>query len=224
MKSLRGRRGQEIVLFDGNGVEAVGAVVAIQRRSVHVEVGELRRRDFELAHRITLAIALSKGHRQGYTIEKCTELGVAAIQPVVTERSVARPDAEACEKWRRRAVEAAKQSERAYVPSIEPPIPLAAAITSIPKFAAAAVADPWNGAVRFQRFLSRQSADASVIVFIGPEGGFTEDERQRLIAAGATPCSLAPTILRTETAAVAVCAAAAMVDVGAHSFTPADGE
>ena len=211
-KVLRLRQGDRVSLFDGLGHEGRGAVSGIRPQQVEVAVDSITTRPFETVHRITLAVALAKAHRHGYLVEKCTELGAAGFWPILAERSVTEPGEAAVEKWSRRAIEAAKQSHRVWLPTFEELQPISRAIERIPEFTAAAVADP-EGADFRPAFLSCRPADATLLVFVGPEGGFTQSEREQLIAAGAHPVRLAPTVLRTETAAVALCAAEAALSL-----------
>ncbi|MFQ5495030.1 MAG: RsmE family RNA methyltransferase [Phycisphaerae bacterium] len=204
--ALRARPGQRVILFDGAGREACAVIEAVEAGRLTVRVERIQLRPFELTIRLTLAVAMGRAHRQGYLIEKCTELGVAAIQPVITARSVARPADRMVEKWFRRAVEAAKQSGRSWVPTIECPRPLGNVLENVDRFDAAFLALPGPGHASFAALLTRQRPDTSVLVWIGPEGGFTDEERRIVRESGAAAVTLAPTTLRTETAAVAACA------------------
>lgn len=208
--SLRAKVGHEVALFDGAGGEGVGLIVRIERRCLFVDVTQVTHRPFELRHRITLAVAMIRTHRQGYLIEKCTELGVAAIWPIMAERNVSRPDAAAVEKWSRRAVEAAKQSNRSWVPAVAAPRAFLECLEQLGDFHASSITHADSTLVPFSAFLSAQADGASVLVWVGPEGGWSDSERDLVVQAGAVPTTLGPTVLRTETAAVAVCAAAAM--------------
>ena len=208
--ALRARRGDKFVVFDGRGHEAAARVERIERRRIQVNADGVTERPFELRHRITLAVAMTKAHRQGYLIEKCTELGVAAFWPILAERSVARPASAAVDKWSRRAVEAAKQSARAWVPTVEAPQTFTDAVGRIGEFDAAAIADPGPSATPFLRFLGNYGEAGRLLVFVGPEGGWSEDESREAAAAGVVRIGLSPTVLRSETAAVTVCAAAAL--------------
>jgi len=207
---LRLRAGDALVLFDGSGREAEARVGRVSRKAVEVEAAAISTRPLDTVHGITLAVALAKSHRHAYLVEKCTELGVAGFWPILAGRSVTRPGDFAVEKWSRRAIEAAKQSERAWVPTFHRPQTLADAVARIGEFEAAALADV-EGKTTLSTFLCAQPPGASILVFVGPEGGFAPAEREQLISAGAQPARLAPTILRAETAAVAVCAAEAML-------------
>ena len=223
VSSLRAKAGDEFVVFDGRGREARARVERVTRRQTQVVVERITERPFDLLHRITLAVAMTKAHRQGYLIEKCTELGAAAFWPILAERSVVRcelraprltgrgadPSA-AVDKWSRRAVEAAKQSARAWVPTVESPQTFARAIARIGEFSAAAIADPDSSATPFTDFLRNHGEGSTLLVFVGPEGGWSEGECRAAVGAGAVRIRLSPTILRSETAAVAVCAAAAL--------------
>jgi len=201
--------GQTVTLFDGAGCEAEATVTRVDRRGLFVAVSEVSRHPRDTGIALTLAVAMGKTHRQSYVVEKCTELGVAAIWPMLTERSVTKPSASVVEKWSRRAIEAAKQSHRRWVPTIEPPRSLAAIVADFSSFARVALADESPASIGFDVLLAQVGADTPILVLIGPEGGWSPSERTRMCGAGAVVVGLAPTILRTETAAVAACAAAA---------------
>jgi len=207
---LRLKSGDEVVLFDGAGTEGFGEFERPHRRVAEVSVSKVITRPFELPRKLTLAVSMPKAHRQGFLIEKCTELGLAAIWPMIAAHSVGRPRAAAIDKWARRAIEAAKQAGRAWVPEIAQPRGFREAIENIGRFDGAGIADLGDSDSDVPSFLRAAPARGSIIVFIGPEGGWTDEERARAVALGVRRISLAPTTLRTETAAVAVCAAVAM--------------
>ncbi len=115
--ALRLATGDAIVVFDGRGNEAGAQVTKASRGELLVEVEDVSGHGFDTPARLTLAVSMPKTHRQGYLIEKCTELGVTAIWPMMTKHTVAKPGQAAVEKWRRRAIEAAKQSGRRWLPS-----------------------------------------------------------------------------------------------------------
>lgn len=207
---LRVKPGDEVVVFDGAGRQADAVVQHADRNRLDVTVTRVTEHPFELAYKLTLAVAMPKAHRRGYLIEKCTELGVAAIQPIITERSVAGSKPGAVEKWSRRAIEAAKQSKRTWVPRIETPTLLAKSIECLGEFDAAALADASPHAVSFSDFLETLPQGGSIMLWIGPEGGWSDAERGLAAEAGLTTVRLSPTVLRTETAAAVACAAVAM--------------
>lgn len=208
---LRCRMGDEVILFDGRGGEALAQIREISRRCVTVETGPVRRFTFDCDWRLTVAVVMGKAHRQSYLVEKCTELGAASIWPVRSERSVTRPGDSAAEKWSRRAIEAAKQSGRRWVPQVDPPHTLSEVLRRMGEFAAVAIADVQSQTRPFAELLKATARDASLLVLIGPEGGWSQAERAEAKETGAVAVSLAPTVLRTETAAVAACAAAALL-------------
>lgn len=210
---LRMGSGDAVVLFDGQGGLSDGQIASVERGRVTVEVEVPRVVPFDLKYRVTLAAAMSKAHRQSYLVEKCTELGVAALWPILSERSVTRPAEAAVEKWSRRAIEAAKQSLRAWVPQIALPQSLTDAITRRSEFQLCVVAAP-SSAVSLSKALSTLPSGANVLAFVGPEGGWSPSELQAFTSAEVNPVALSPSVLRTETAAVAICAAAAMLSCG----------
>jgi len=212
LDALRAKTGDEIILFDGVGGEAEGVVSRIARKTVTVRIGSVTRRPFDLSRRVTLAVAAVRVHRQGYLVEKCTELGVASLWPIITERSVARPESSLVEKWSRRAIEAAKQSGRAWTPQIAPPCSFNEAVARRGEFDACSLADTGASLPRFLEFIAATPAPSSVLVFVGPEGGWTDAERELAREADIVRTTLGPTVLRTETAAVAVCAAAVLLE------------
>lgn len=228
---LRLRPGDPLVLFDGRGQMSDAVIARVERRVVVASAGEFRSVPFDMSIRLTLLIAVGKAHRQGYLVEKCTELGAARIAPIMTHRSVTRPGEMAAEKWRRRAIEACKQCHRAWVPVIDEPRDFdASAEFAITAHDECVVGHP-GGEESFRDVIERRIAPSapletcaphsttiaeppSMAIFIGPEGGWADDELRALIARGVAPVALSPSVLRTETAAVAACAAVALASVG----------
>jgi len=202
---LRLRANEEIVLIPADAANAVEwrvRLVTVEARAVSGVVVAERPGLPEPSCAITLCPALLKGERFDWLVQKATELGVAAIQPVVTAQTIRKiepDDMHARERWRRIATEAAEQSGRSRVPEIRGPVPLDALTHAV----AASLF------VAHETVAARTLADAiptasdRVAVAIGPEGGFTDDEVARLAAdAHAVPVSLGPRVLRAETAAI----------------------
>ena len=219
--------GDEVELFDGRGRLAVCTVLRIGKREAELEVREAS--DCPPPRvQLTLATAIPKGERMDGLVEKATELGVWALWPLVTERSVVKDVGQMKhEGWKRRAVEASKQCGRVWVPEIAAPMPLAGAIEQQGAMLSLAKACPGAGGAMLT-LLADPSAEAAPILqvlghcpipaqaraepsrilgFVGPEGGFTAEESAALRSAGAMPVRLGEHILRIETAAVALCAA-----------------
>ncbi len=199
--------GDELTLYDGRGHQAQAAIAAVMRRSVQVRVGEVEFRPRPLPT-LTLAVAMPKGPRQDVLIEKCTELGVAALQPLSSERSVAGATEHKLEKWRRATIEAAKQSGQCWLPELRPLKPLDKTLADRAEDSLTVAAMlPRNGpAVTLPQVLAQIQAARSVTAFVGPEGGWSEAESDMLLTAGALALSLGPNVLRIETAAIALAA------------------
>ena len=210
---LRARQGDRVTLFDGSGREAVAEIVDLRRSEVETRTLEVSDVDRELPLRIEIAMPLPKGDRAGFLVEKLTELGVARLTPIVTERSVSSASgsakAEKPEKLLRRSIDACKQCGRNRLLEIGEPIPFAEILT---KHSSAVrwIADAEGSAAHFlaqEVFVGEQATNSdcsTVVVLVGPEGGFTRDEVSQAKDANWQPVSIGRTILRMETAAIAL--------------------
>jgi len=198
------REGDVVVLFDGAGREADAELIALSSRRVLVRVGAVRDVPRAAARELTLAVSLPSPARQDTLVEKCTELGVTAIRPIRVERSVADASAGRIERWHRISVAAAKQSEQAWLPELHEPAAIGDVLDLAGKFELVLLADPSSEAWPLPTVLERRRQARTVLAFIGPEGGFTEQVHALLVCRGAQPCRLTPTILRVETAAIAL--------------------
>jgi 16S rRNA (uracil1498-N3)-methyltransferase len=164
------------------------------------------------AHAITPALilcaALIKFDHFEWMIEKATELGVAKIIPLQTartERGLERAAQKRIDRWRRIALEASQQSRRAFLPELEEPSDLQQALSLAATHRYALDETPGVPALAAALPPARAASD-SVAILIGPEGGWTDEERQAFTAAAWTPVSLGPLVLRAETAAIAALA------------------
>ncbi len=200
----------EIWLFDGEGIGWSGIIDTIERDRTLVRLVAADRRPVEPALHLTLAQGVPHHDRMDLAVQKCTEVGVGRIVPILTERSVMRPRDDAgwkrLERWRRVARDAARQSGRLRVPEVAEPLSWDSWLAS----QAAGPGPRW--------ILSTQpgtpplarhpigAGPASAIVAVGPEGGFTPEEIDLAIAAGYVAAGLGPRILRAETAAIAAVA------------------
>jgi 16S rRNA (uracil1498-N3)-methyltransferase len=203
---LRLRPGEEVTLFDGRGGEYAGRIAAMDRLRVSVDVLAHRPLERESPLAVTLVQGVSSGEKMDFTVQKATELGVAALQPVIAARSVGRLVGERAElkraHWRRVAIAACEQCGRNRVPEVLPVLPL-------PQFCAGAA----TGGARLllsplaQLGLRAAQLDGTVALAAGPEAGFTAEEDAMLVEAGFVPVRLGPRVLRTETAALAALAA-----------------
>lgn len=198
---LRVRVGSAVVAFDGAGCEAIGTVVALDDAGVWLELGPPAVAEAAGGPRLTLAPALLKGDKLADVVRMGTELGVTAFRPVVTRRCDARALGPARRaRLARIASEAARQSGRARVPELHDPVPLAALRWS----GGAVVADPTAVAAWCD---APEVLGEDLTAVSGPEGGLTPDEVASLAALGARPVRLGPSVLRAETAPVAMAAA-----------------
>ena len=203
---MRARVGDEILLFDGRGTECAARIEQIARGQVELRVGPPRSVDREAARQLTLAVALPKGDRQRWLVEKAVELGVARLIPLVTRRSVARVGDKSRERMQRYVIEASKQSGRTRLMEIGPAASWDELLAGIPRTTQRWLAHP--GGRPLGRMLAAGPADVALEVCcaIGPEGGFTPDEIQQAEPAGWQAVDLGRRILRVETAALAVAA------------------
>lgn len=199
---LRLREGDEVTLFDGSGGEWKG-ILASKTKVTLLEKHDVER---ESPLGITLVQGVSSGERMDYTVQKAVELGVAAIQPLLTKKGVVRLEgARASARvghWQRIVIAACEQCGRNRIPQVFP----------LREFAG--YARDASGEKGQKLLLSAQGRsmrelkiEAGAIVAAGPEAGFAEEEQAALERAGFVKASLGPRILRTETAALAALAA-----------------
>lgn len=178
-------------------------------RKEHVVFRTLERLEAQPpAMRLTLFAALIKFDRLEWMIEKATELGVAEIVPIETarsERGLERAAQKRLERWRRIALEASQQSRRAHLPEVRDPAAFESAILEQAAYRYA-LDEGTNDVSLAAALPPTRTAQDSVALLIGPEGGWTEEERAAFTAAGWTPVSLGPLVLRAETAAIAAIA------------------
>lgn len=200
---LRLRPGDALALFDGQGAEHAARIEALGKGAVVVEVGERTAAARESPLSLTLAQGISRGERMDWVVQKATELGMARLVPVLTERSVVRLDAAQSERkrqhWRGIAVAACEQSGRNTVPEIAAPVALADFLRTVDQ-ASTRVLLCASGTLRIEAL---QAPAAGAVVLIGPEGGLAASEQSAAIACGFLAVRLGPRVLRTETAAVA---------------------
>jgi 16S rRNA (uracil1498-N3)-methyltransferase len=199
---LRMREGAPLRVFDGTGGEFQAEITRVQGDAVTVELGSQAQTATESPLRITLVQGVSRGERMDWTLQKATELGAAAIAPVLTARSVVRLDDKQAEKkhahWRGIVIGACEQCGRARVPSVSPPTSLRDYFANVRKDGMRLVLSP--AAPRALAGIA--SLPSKVDLLIGPEGGLEDDELVAAEKAGFMPVRLGPRILRTETAAV----------------------
>ena len=202
---LRAKVGDTIRVFDGLGTEWPACIVAIARDTVAIDLGEPLVTAPLPDVQLTLAVALPKGERQKWLIEKLTELGTSRLVPLVTERGVAEATAGARARLERGVIEACKQCGRSTLMKIAAPATLEELAVRHPA-AVRLIAHPGGTSLGDQRRTSSGQAITEIVAAVGPEGGFTEEEVAQAVAAGFELVSLGPDILRIETAAIALAA------------------
>jgi len=199
---LRAQPGQEIELFDGRGTTAKARIIEIKKEKVLLNV-ELISHIPPRSPKVIIAASIAKGERFDWLIAKCVELGVDHICPVIFERTVKLGKESASDRYIRLAISAAKQSQNAYLPQIDPPTMFSDALLNLKsRYPDAKIVfgclDPNCPPVTA---ISDERSD--VIAFIGPEGGLTTQEEEILKSTHASGVKLTATILRIETAAIA---------------------
>ena len=198
VRVMRCRVGDEVVAFDGRGTSWRARVASIGRDEAVLDLGaavvEAATRDAPL----TLAVALPKGDRRKWLVEKLTELGVPRLVPLVTTRGVAEATPAAVERLGRSVIEACKQCGRDTLMAIAEPRTVAEVVAAHRAMGGIVVAD--RGGAPLAGF------DRPVVALVGPEGGFTAEELAAVEAAGGRRVSLGPHVLRIETAAIALAA------------------
>jgi 16S rRNA (uracil1498-N3)-methyltransferase len=203
---LRLRGGDPVTLFNGDGWEYPGVVAADRGGVVEVEVTARVAGMAESPLALTLAQGVARGERMDMVMQKATELGVARIVPLLTERSVVRLDARQGQRkmahWKAVTVAACEQSGRSRLPVVEAPVDLDDWLAREPQPALRLTLAP--GAQQALRTLAGEWREAALL--IGPEGGLTDAEQAKAARAGYQSCSLGRRVLRTETAALAALA------------------
>ncbi|MFT3663672.1 16S rRNA (uracil(1498)-N(3))-methyltransferase [Piscinibacter sp.] len=217
---LRLQPGDALTLFDGQRGEWAAQVLRMGRREVAVRVGAFADVSRELPVALTLALGMPANERMDALVEKACELGVAAIQPLLCERSVLRLSGERAQKkvahWQAVAVAACEQSGRTRVPAVAPVLALPDWLAALP-----AAAPPHEARLLLSlrdaaplRAPGAPGASAVVLALSGPEGGLADAEEDAARRAGFVPVSLGARTLRADTAPLALLAHIALAREG----------
>ena len=198
INARRLKNGQNVRLFDGNGLEAFGVLSDISRRSASVVIASFNRVE-PVARGLSIAVAPPKGDRQKVMIDMLTQLGVSEIIPLRCEYSISKFSVNTLEKWRRVTIESAKQSQNPFLPKIHDSIALNDLLAINGKSVLVANADG-------QSMLEHADDMSSLLILVGPEGGFSDSEFSLFKDLGVTSIALGGHILRTEAAAIAAAA------------------
>ena len=207
---LRLRVGDTFVVFDGAGQTAQAHVVSVEKKSAQAQLTSMAQHSVESNLHITLAQCLSSADKMDWTIEKAVELGVNRIVPLFSARSQIKLSAERAEKktehWQRIVLAACAQSGRNTLPELSAPMPLNAFLSSEkPNDSYKLMLHPRN-AHPLKSLVAPRPTQA-IMVLIGPEAGFDDNEFNNAQAAQFTPTLIGTRILRTESAGLATIAA-----------------
>jgi 16S rRNA (uracil1498-N3)-methyltransferase len=205
---VRMQPGDALTLFDGRGAQYRASLLDSGKKRASARVEEHQAVDLELPYVLTLAQGLPEGSKMDWIIEKAVELGVAGIVPLAAQRSVVRLSAERAEKrhahWQGVIVAASEQCGRNRLAQLAP-------LMDFERFIATQDAQPRilfsPRATQSLADWARAAGPQAATLMVGPEGGFSEQEEQTAIRAGALALSLGPRVLRTETAGLAAIAA-----------------
>lgn len=205
---LRLRQGERVAVLDGAGSEFSCEVRSLSKDEIKLAITQ-KNSIPPLPYAITLVQAVPKGKTMDLIVQKATELGVARIVPLLSERVVAHleKDTGKTEKWRQVAIEAVKQSGSAWLPQIDQPLTPREFLARNERFELPLIAslqpDSRHPRTLFQAFREEKRRDPqSVAIWVGPEGDFTPAEMSAARSAGALPITLGRLILRSETAAI----------------------
>lgn len=202
---LRMTAGQQVELFNGNGNSYLTTIVSVERNQVTVKITEVYNTDNESPLNIHLYQGVSRGDKMELTLQKGVELGVKQFTPLITERCGVKLDDKRWQKkhehWQKVIESACEQCGRNFIPTLHPVIKLQAALTHL------------NDNSFFMHPYAKTgfksvsaNIDSEIQLWVGPEGGFSDEEISWVTAHGCNPVQLGPRVLRTETAALAAVA------------------
>lgn len=212
---LRKKVGEHIIVLDNLGAEYEIELQAIRKEKVTGQIEEKREAAGEPAEEITLYQSLLSREKFEWVLQKCTEVGVKQFVPIETSRSIVRQksiNANKTERWQRIIQEAAEQSCRGKIPELAQTVNFKDAITKLDDFNYKFMMHPLRRSVSeastqaegesLRRYLKDNSKNTRIALFVGPEGGFTENEVRTAMDNNIVLISLGRRVLRTETAAV----------------------
>ncbi len=199
---LRMGEGEELTLCDGEGADYICKITEITKKNITCEVVEKCENQSEPACKVTLFQALPKGAKMEYIIQKCVEIGVCEIVPMMTRRVIGKPSDKG-ERWNKVSEEAAKQSGRGIIPRVLPAVSFSEALSKMKECDLAVMPYECEQETHLSDVLRGQSPK-TVGIMIGPEGGFAPEEVEAVQGEGIKTVTLGKRILRTETAGMSV--------------------
>ena len=206
-KSLRLQPGYSLTLNDARGTRYRVEVTQVSSQAIDSRIIDRQVKPTDGTPPIVLGQALIKGDKMDWVVQKATELGVATIVPIDSTHSVVRPNPERFDhqraRWNRIARDAAQQSERWTIPTLADPISLAEICRRYASSPLKAMLTERSSSPSLATIPLPQNRQQSIVLLIGPEGGWAADEQRLAQEQGFLPLSLGPRILRAETAAIA---------------------
>lgn len=201
---MRSEIGQEFLVSDGRGRVALARLTDFGGKQAQAEIVEWLDEKRELPIRVTIGQGLPKGDKMEWILQKGTELGAFAFFPFSSERTIVKLDqkkeGKKLERWGKIIKEAAEQSHRSVLPQMLPPLSFKQAVASAGNYTSCVIAYEKEQNVTLHGLFQSLVPGDSLLVLIGPEGGFSADEVALAEAAGIKPVTFGPRILRTETA------------------------
>lgn len=215
---LRLSIGKEILISDRQGQDYKCIISEIDTDKVTTQIIETYFNQTEPTIETVLFQGIIKGEKMDFAIQKCVEIGVTKIVPVITQRCVIKLESDnkltkKVERWQKISESAAKQSKRGIVPEIVAPLSFNEALKTITENINYCIPYENEETCHLKTYLKNLKNATTIGIFIGPEGGFTQDEVQQAINQGVTPVSLGKRILRSETAGM-VTLANIMYEIG----------
>ncbi|MFC4305566.1 16S rRNA (uracil(1498)-N(3))-methyltransferase [Cohnella boryungensis] len=214
---MRSRPGDRLIACNGLGRDVIAKIVSVDKDNVQAEIEEELTSTAEMGWRVAVAQSLPKGDKLETVIQKGTEAGAASFLPFLSRRTVVqydeRKEAKRIDRWRKIAKEASEQSHRSVVPVIHAVSSWKALLGAFAKYDLVLFCYEEEGRrgkglretladFKSGRTPLATDANPAILLIVGPEGGFTAEEAEAAIAAGAKTIGLGPRILRTETAAL----------------------
>jgi 16S rRNA (uracil1498-N3)-methyltransferase len=204
---LRKEEGDVIEAVDGEGMKYQVQVTAKGKDWVQGKIVSQTRKENEPFTRLTLAQALIKGVRMDFLVEKVTEIGVASIVPVIMDKSLIKLEKDSkvssrVNRWKRIAISGMKQSLRSKLPEIQNPVSFQELLTKVKDYDLALIACQTKGSKFLKEILEGKRRLKEILLLVGPESGFTQEELDLSFKSGIIPVSLGPRRLRSETAGI----------------------
>lgn len=204
VKVMRSAEGDEILVSDGKGRVAQARIKRLEQKEVRADIVQILDEQREMPIRVTIGQGLPKADKMEWIIQKGTEMGAYAFLPFSSERTIVKLDekkeGKKLERWQKIAKEAAEQSHRSVLPQVGSPATFKTILAQSQAYSARVIAYEQESAVGLKEVLNTLSTGDSLLVLIGPEGGFSAEEVAQAKQAGFVSVQLGPRILRTETA------------------------